>query len=268
MGRGTWWGPGSRETYSREGAKTGKNRPFLCSPPPGYPPSFFPFPYGENSKTGGALPYPLPVSRARTPYPWESPTWEALRRALAHPGNRYRYGLLLPPGELPPQEREGLRVFPLPEGGWLVLSREVRVGNLELQDLAQRPLRVGPFLLTWGGMKRDKTRRARFLVSPAWVREKQKELERLVGSFRWPHDRKRVWVLVLAEARRLVGRVNALTREIREASKVGFLPPSTANRWDKAVRRALRKALTGLGLTRGEISELTGSVVRLKRRRQ
>jgi len=188
------------------------------------------------------------MSRARVPYPWESPTWEALRRALAHPGNRYRYGLLLPPGELPPQEREGLRVFPLPEGGWLVLSREVRVGNLELQDLAQRPLRVGPFLLTWGGMKRDKTRRARFLVSPAWVREKQKELERLVGSFRWPHDRKRVWVLVLAEARRLVG--------------------TTANRWDKAVRRALRKALTGLGLTRGEISELTGSVVRLKRRRQ
>ncbi|RTI41946.1 hypothetical protein CSW18_02405 [Thermus scotoductus] len=203
----------------------------------------------------------------RTPYPWQGPVWKALHRALAHPGNRYRYGLLLPPGERPPREREGLRAFPLPEGGWLVLSREARVGNLELQDLAQRPLRVGPFLLTWGGMRRDKTQRARFLVSPAWVRERQREMERLVGSFRWPHDRKRVKPLVLAEARRLVGRTNALTREVREAAKVGFLPPATANRWDKAVRRSLRKALTGLGLTKGEISELLGRVVRLKQRR-
>ena len=146
-------------------------------------------------------------------------------------------------------------------------AREARVGNLELQDLAQRPLRVGPFLLTWGGMRRDKTQRARFLVSPAWVRERQREMERLVGSFRWPHDRKRVKPLVLAEARRLVGRTNALTREVREAAKVGFLPPATANRWDKAVRRSLRKALTGLGLTKGEISELLGRVVRLKQRR-
>lgn len=203
----------------------------------------------------------------RTPYPWQGPVWKALHRALAHPGNRYRYGLLLPPGERPPREREGLRAFPLPEGGRLVLSREARVGNLELQDLAQRPLRVGPFLLTWGGMRRDKTQRARFLVSPAWVRERQREMERLVGSFRWPHDRKRVKPLVLAEARRLVGRTNALTREVREAAKVGFLPPATANRWDKAVRRSLRKALTGLGLTKGEISELLGRVVRLKQRR-
>ncbi|WP_420530084.1 hypothetical protein, partial [Klebsiella pneumoniae] len=58
-----------------------------------------------------------------------------------------------------------------------------------------------------------------------------------------------------------------LTREVREAAKVGFLPPATANRWDKAVRRSLRKALTGLGLTKGEISELLGRVVRLKQRR-
>jgi len=53
---------------------------------------------------------------------------------------------------------------------------------------------------------------------------------------------------------------------VREAAKVGFLPPATANRWDKAARRSLRKALTGLGLTKGEIQELLEQTIRLRRR--
>lgn len=186
---------------------------------------------------------------------WEAhaPTWTTLYRALAHPKNRYRYGALLPEEEAPsPSRRRGLLVLPVPEGR-LVLANRPLPG---LEDLGQRPVRSGPFLLTWGRGPRDPAQRARFLVSPSWVRERWRSLEGRLQGYRWPREEKRLRNRLLKAARDLVRTANQATREIQRASRYALLPPPTAQRWDKAVRRTLRRTLTGLGLTREEIEQV------------
>ena len=84
----------------------------------------------------------------KAPYPWAGYDWGTLYRSLAHPGNRYRYALLIPgppqakPREVAHHRTRGTRLFRVPEG-WLILSAHPEVRGLQLKDLSQHPIRIG-----------------------------------------------------------------------------------------------------------------------------
>ncbi|KIX84834.1 hypothetical protein [Thermus filiformis] len=182
----------------------------------------------------------------REAYPWQGYEWEALYRLSVHPRTRgaYRYGLLIPG---PPQSKPRAiahhpwpwtRLYRVPEG-WLVLSREPEVAGYTLEDLSQRPIRTGPFLLLWGRAPWDGEARFRFLVSPRWVREKARYIDRVTRGLTWPAGKPKAPLQVIKA-------VNEVTREVLAAWEAGgFLPYPTANRWDKTVRRRLWRFLTG-----------------------
>lgn len=194
-------------------------------------------------------------------YPWASYSWADLHRALARP-NRYRYGLLVPghpsqkPRAIAHHRTPGTRLFRVPEG-WLILSRYPEVQALQLQDLSQHPIRTGPYLLTWGAMKHDRSQRARLMVSPRWVREKARYVAWVTQGLTWPAGKPKA-------PRQVLKAVNAVTREILHASKYALLPWDTARRWNKLVRKNLWRFFTGtLRLGRKEVKALLQGLVLL-----
>ncbi|MGV2479840.1 UNVERIFIED_CONTAM: hypothetical protein IGO34_23785 [Salmonella enterica subsp. enterica serovar Weltevreden] len=59
--------------------------------------------------------------------------------------------------------------------------------------------------------------------------------------------------------------VNQVTREIRYANRWGFLPPETARRWDKLVRRNLWRFLTSTAkLSRKEAKVLVRRALKVR----
>lgn len=189
-----------------------------------------------------------------------------LRRALARP-NLYRYGLLIPghpsqkPRAVAHYRTPGTRIMRVPEG-WLVLSRYPEVRGLQLHDLSQHPIYVGPFVLTWGAMTHDRNRRARLMVSPRWVREKARYINWVTQGLTWPGGKPKA-------ARQVLKAVNAVTREILHAGKYALIPPDTARRWNKLVRRALWRFFTGTLKLKGEEARvLMGGAVLLGRKGQ
>lgn len=194
-------------------------------------------------------------------YPWSSYPWAELRRALSRP-NLYRYGLLIPghpsqkPRAVAHHRTPGTRLFRVPEG-WLILSAHPEVRGLQLQDLSQHPIRTGPYLLTWGAMKHDRSQRARLMVSPRWVREKARYINWVTQGLTWPGGKPKA-------PRQVLKAVNAVTREILHAGKYALIPPDTARRWNKLVRRTLWRFFTGtLKLKRKEATILLQGVVLL-----
>ncbi|ETN89598.1 hypothetical protein CSW37_11355 [Thermus scotoductus] len=199
----------------------------------------------------------------KAPYPWAGYDWGTLYRSLAHPGNRYRYALLIPgppqakPREVAHHRTRGTRLFRVPEG-WLILSAHPEVRGLQLKDLSQHPIRTGPFLLTWGRASYDPNPRARLLVSPRWVREKARYVSWVTHGLTWPGGK-------VKAAPQVLKAVNQVTREIRYANRWGFLPPETARRWDKLVRRNLWRFLTSTAkLSRKEAKVLVRRALKVR----
>jgi hypothetical protein len=136
------------------------------------------------------------------------------------------------------------------------------VKELQLFDLSQHPIRTGPYLLTWGAMKHDRSQRARVMVSPRWVREKARYVNWVTQGLTWPRGK-------VKTARQVLKAVNQVTREIRHAARYAMIPPETARRWNKLIKRSLWRFFTGtLKLKKGEATALLRGAILLGEDRQ
>lgn len=110
-------------------------------------------------------------------HPYREDDYRELINALRQ-RSLYRYAALYP--RRPTRLARRARAFELPEGV-LVLAREATAHLPELQDLAQRPLRLHCLALQWDHGRE----RIRLAVNARWARERRKAVLALVSSGYW-----------------------------------------------------------------------------------
>lgn len=162
-------------------------------------------------------------------HPYREDDYRELINALRQ-RSLYRYAALYP--RRPTRLARRARAFELPEGV-LVLAREATAHLPELQDLAQRPLRLHCLALQWDHGRE----RIRLAVNARWARERRKAVLALVSSGYWrrnPGGRG-----YAPSPRQAIAAVNDITRELRELDRHVFVKPTTRLGYDRAVTGAV-----------------------------
>ena len=190
----------------------------------------------------------------RTRYLYKEQDYRSLIWALRQK-NTYRYGALLEVAPDVPSEpthlyARGIKWFRVPEG-WVVLGTHQEKRWSWLQDLRDRPLHLTPFLVTWTSQRSPK-QEAQLLKEERSLPLAGRLTLQLTGSYvksklallsEMAHRHARVGTVTYRTPAEFVAAVNAVTRELAEASAHVWVWPDMTRGYNKEVQQLVRRYL-------------------------